>query len=127
MTDELYRRCPDCLDAEGGDACPTCGGEQYIPAGVTMRDVERLAGKGHGRWRVRIGTLMMLVLIAALASFVVTALWREAEAARRLVAERDRARMMAEEARAVAQQAQLAAQANAQAQVPAPAPLGPPK
>jgi hypothetical protein len=127
MPDQLYRRCPDCRESAPATACPTCAGEQYIPAGITLRDVERLAGKGHGRWRFRIGTLMVLVLIAAMASFVVTALWREAEAARRLAMERDRARMMAEEARAVAQQAQLAAQANAQAPAPAPAPSGPAK
>jgi hypothetical protein len=122
MPDELYRRCPACLGATTATPCPTCGGERYVPAGVTMRDVERLAGKGHRRWRIRIGTLMLLVLIAALASFVVTTLWREAEAARRAVAQE---RMMAEAARAAAQQAQLAAQARAQAQAQLPAPPAP--
>ena len=57
MPDQLYRRCPDRRESQSGASCPTCGGERYIPA--------RLDEKGRRRWRIRIGTLMLLVLIAA--------------------------------------------------------------
>jgi hypothetical protein len=115
MPDQLYRRCPDCRESASGAPCPTCGGERYIPAGITLRDVERLAGKDHGRWRIRIGTLMLLVVIAALASFIVVGWWREAEEARRLAEAR---------AEAAFRQAQADA-AKAQAPAQAPAPSGP--
>jgi hypothetical protein len=88
MPDQLYRRCPDCREPESGSSCPTCGGERFIPAGVTPNDI---AGRGSRRWRIRISTLMLLVVIAGLASYIVADLWHRAEDARRLVLERDRA------------------------------------
>ena len=39
MTDELYRRCPDCLDSDPGAPCPTCGGERYVPAPPEQPDI----------------------------------------------------------------------------------------
>lgn len=117
MPDELYRRCPACQGADPAAPCPTCGGARFVPSGITLRDAERLAGnRDHGRWRVRIGTLMLLVLIAALLSFIAVGWRREAEV-RRLAEEHARAE------RAFRQAQAIAAQANAQ--VPAPAPSDP--
>ena len=61
MPDQLYRRCPACRESAPGAPCPMCGGERYIPA--------RLDGKGR-RWGTRISTLMLLVVIAGLVSFI---------------------------------------------------------
>jgi hypothetical protein len=75
---------------------------------------ESAAGRDRRRWRIRISTLMLLVVIAGLASYIVADLWHRAEDARRMALERDRAVLEAlTEARA--------AQARAQAQIPVPA------
>ena len=115
MTDQLYRRCPACWDAGTDAACPSCGGAGFVPAGVTLRDVARLRGEGRSRWRIRISTLMLLVVIAALASHIVAAMWHDALKARRLKAAL--ARTLAEFRQAEA----VAAQAQAKARIPAPA------
>ena len=52
MPDQLHRRSPDRREPESGLSCPTCGGFRFVPA--------KLDGKGHRRWRLRIGTLMLL-------------------------------------------------------------------
>ena len=83
MPDELYRRCPACRESETGASCPTCGGERFVPAGTAAKD--------RYRWRIRISTLMLLVVIAGLASYIVADLRHRAEDARRLALERDRA------------------------------------
>ncbi len=65
---------------------------------------------------------MLLVVIAALLSHIVTGWWREAREARRLAMER--ALAIAERDRAIAPQSQaqaIAAQARASARPPAPA------
>ena len=123
MTDELYRRCPGCLDAETEAPCPSCDGARFVPAGVTLRDFARLAEKGRRRWRIRIGTLMLLVVIAALASYIVAGWWHAAWEARRREAA---VRQAVADLRHVEA---IAAQANAQAQAkaPTPAPAGPTK
>jgi hypothetical protein len=110
MPDQLYRRCPDCREPEPGSSCPTCGGERFIPAGVTPNDI---AGCGSRRWRIRISTLMLLVVIAGLASYIVADVWHRAEDFCRLVLEKDRAIAEAQQAEARA--------AQAQAQIPLPA------
>jgi hypothetical protein len=107
MPDQLYRRCPDCRESAPGAPCPTCAGERYIPA--------MLDGKGRRRWRIRIGTLMLLVVIAGLASYIVADLWRRALDARRR--EAALARVLADSRFRDA----TAAQAKAQAQAPTPA------
>jgi disulfide bond formation protein DsbB len=119
MTDQLYRRCPACLDAGTDAPCPSCNGARFVPAGVTLRDVARLRDQGNRRLRIRISTLMLLVVISALASCIVAVWWHEAQNARRLAAA---------QARAVAefQQAQASA-AQAQAKTPTPTPAWPTK
>ena len=124
MPDQLYRRCPDCRESASGSSCPTCGGERFIPA--------RLEREGPTvRWRIRIGTLMLLVVIAGLASYIVADLWHRAEDAR-LALERDRAvaeALLAEAERAYASAAVQQARASvAQPQAkeaPTPASAGP--
>jgi hypothetical protein len=116
MTDELYRRCPACLDAETEAPCPSCDGARFVRAGVTLRDFARLAEKGRRRWRIRIGTLMLLVVIAALASYIVAGWWHAALEARRREAE---VRQALAELRHVEE---IAAQATAQVQAKAPTP-----
>jgi hypothetical protein len=110
MPDRLYRMCPDCRELESSSSCPTCGGERFIPTGIAPNDI---AGRGSRRWRIRISTLMLLVMIAGLASYIVVDLRRRAEDARRM--ELAHARAIAE-----AQQAEARA-AQAQAQIPVPA------
>jgi hypothetical protein len=34
VDDQLYRRCPECLDAKSEVPCLTCGGERFVPIGV---------------------------------------------------------------------------------------------
>ena len=43
------------------------------------------------RWRFRLSTLMLLVVIAALATYIVVERWQRAQEARRLAAEAERA------------------------------------
>lgn len=110
MPDQLYRRCPDCREPESGSSCPTCGGIRFIPA--------RPVGTGR-RWRIRIGTLMLLVVIAALLSYIVAGWWHAAWEAR------SRAEVVARLLAEVRQSEATAAKANAQAQAPMPAPARP--
>jgi hypothetical protein len=110
MPDQLYRRCPDCRESESGASCPTCGGERFIPTGIAPNNI---AGRSSRRWRIRISTLMLLVVIAGLASYIVADLWHRAEDARRM--ELAKARAIAEAWQAEARAAQ------AQARIPAPA------
>jgi hypothetical protein len=70
MPDQLYRRCPDCRESGSRSSCPTCGGERFIPAGVAPNDIAALARRDSRRWRFRISTLMLLVVIAALLSYI---------------------------------------------------------
>jgi hypothetical protein len=129
MSDQLYRRCPDCRESKSGASCPTCGGERLIPAGVAPNDISTLAGRDSLRWRIRIRTLMLLVAIAGLASYIVADQWRRAEDARRLAAEQVRAVAEAQQAqarvvRAIAE-AQRAQAATARALSRMPVPAGP--
>jgi hypothetical protein len=74
------------------------------------------------RWRIRISTLMLLVIIAALASALVVERWKgTAEAQRALVYAR---RAEAEARRALAQAEQAQVQAVAQAQKAGDGPKG---
>jgi hypothetical protein len=68
------------------------------------------------RWRIRISTLMLLVVIAALVSYIVADRWYREREARRLGAERARPVAEFERARAAAAQ---------QAKAGMPAPTGP--
>ena len=102
MTDELYRRCPDCLDSDPGAPCPTCGGERYVPVPPEQP---------RHRRAIRINTLMALIAFAAVASYIVTGWRREAQQASLV-------------GRALAAERQVAAKARAQA-VTAPAPANP--
>jgi hypothetical protein len=105
MPDQLYRRCPDCRESASCSSCPTCGGERFVPA--------RLDRKVHRRWGLRISTMMLLVVIAGLASYIVADLRHRAEDARRMAFER---------AWAIAEAQQTYARGvQAQAQIPVPA------
>jgi rRNA maturation protein Nop10 len=124
MPDQLYRRCPACRESAPVTPCPTCGGERYIPA--------RFDGTGHRRWRLRISTLMLLVVIAGLASYIVADLRHRAEDARRLALERHRAVVeahLAEVERAYAlaevQQARASVAQPQAKEAPTPASTGP--
>jgi hypothetical protein len=121
MPDQLYRRCPDCRESESGSSCPTCGGERFIPAGVAPNDIAALARRDSRRWRIRIGTLMLLVVIAALASYIVAGWWHAAWEVRRREAAVRQALADIRHVEAIA------AQANAQAQAKAPTPARPTK
>jgi hypothetical protein len=126
MPDQLYRRCPDCRESKSGSSCPTCGGERLIPAGVASNDISTLAGLDSLRGRIRIRTLMLLVVIAGLASYIVAVQWRRAEDARRLAAEQAKAVVESQQAQARAVQAIAEAErtqattARAQSRMPAP-------
>ena len=109
MTDQLYRRCTACVDARTDVPGPSCNGARFVPAGVTLRDVARLRDKGHRRWRIRIGALMLLVVIAALASCILVAWWHDAQNARRLEAAHARALAELQQAQASTAQAQAKA------------------
>jgi hypothetical protein len=65
------------------------------------------------RWRIRISTLMLLVIIAALASALVVERWKQTVEAQRALADARRAEAVARRALAQSQaQAQAAAQAR---------------
>jgi rRNA maturation protein Nop10 len=110
MPDQLYRKCPACRESVPVTPCPTCGGERYIPA--------RFDGTGR-RWGMRISTLMLLVVIAGLASFIAVVWLRQAQEAR--CREAALVRVLLDSRLRDA----IAAQANAQAQAPTPAPAEP--
>jgi hypothetical protein len=81
------------------------------------------------RWRIRIRTLVLLVVIAGVASYIVADQWRRAEDARRLAAEQVRAVAEAQQAQARAVQAiaeaERAQAATARAPSRMPATAGP--
>jgi len=70
-------------------------------------------GHDRPRWRFRLSTLMLLVVIAALATYIVVERWQRVQEARRLAAEAQRA------AAAFQQEAQRAAAAFQQAEAQA--------
>jgi len=123
MPDQLYRRCPDCRKSGSGSSCPTCGGEGFIPAGVVPNDIAALVSRKSRRWRFRISTLMLLVIVIALASaLLVSQLRMAAEAQRASVMERI-ARIEAEMARKEAAAAlAIGPNANTQPKPAAPQP-----
>ena len=108
MTDQLYRRCPDCRESESGTSCPTCGGQRFIPAGVAPNDA---ADNDSLRWGIGIRPLMLLVAIAALAAYIAVGWVRQREMARnaeaalaQAAAESQQAAARARDARATAGQ-----------------------
>jgi hypothetical protein len=128
MTEELYRRCPACRESDPGAPCPSCHGTRFVSAGITLRDAAARPEKGRRRWRIRIGTLMLLVVIAALGSYILTTWWRAEREALRLAFEREKATAVAERERAMVAEAQARAiAAKANAQTPTAAPAGPTK
>ena len=64
-------------------------------------------GHDRPRWRIRLSTLMLLVVIAALATYIVVERWQRVQEARRLAAE-----AQAEAQRVVAALQQSEAQAR---------------
>jgi type II secretory pathway component PulL len=50
-----------------------------------------IMGHDRPRWRFRLSILMLLVVIAALATYIVVERWQRAQEARRLAAEAERA------------------------------------
>ncbi len=64
------------------------------------------------RWRIRLSTLMLLVIIAALASYIVAERWHREQQARRLETSLQRAMAGAEQARARAVLFQMQAAAG---------------
>jgi hypothetical protein len=104
MPDQLFRRCPACLNADPSTPCPSCGGARFVPA------------HGHPRSGLRITILVLLGVIVALASHIVAERRHIAEEARQVEVERAKALMMVEQARAAIQKAS-AAQAQTQAQI----------
>jgi hypothetical protein len=82
------------------------------------------------RWRLRISTLMLLVIIAALASALVVERWKRVGSERRALAEAQRAEAearlaLARALRARAQVAQAKAQAKAVVEAERPTPISP--
>jgi hypothetical protein len=47
VDDQLYRRCPECLDAESGAPCPACGGERFLSIGVGAAEVLALVERAR--------------------------------------------------------------------------------
>jgi cell division protein FtsL len=70
------------------------------------------------RWRIRLNTLMLLILIAALVSYIVVERWHRQQAAQRQVAEMLRAAAEAEQVRLKAQEVKDFFQAGVEIQSP---------
>jgi hypothetical protein len=70
-----------------------------------------IMGHDRPRWRFRLSTLMLLVVIAALATYIVVELWQRAEA-RRLAEEKALAAAAFQQAGAQARRASSSAQAG---------------
>jgi hypothetical protein len=71
-----------------------------------------IMGHDHPRWRIRLSTLMLLVVIAALATYIVVERWQRVQEARRLAAEAQQAFAALQQAEAQARRASSSAQAG---------------